>query len=65
MTWSLAKDLNSYHHQKLLVGRNILNSHLQQGCLQFPINWEGYGYEENSWVSEDNVYALAKVQEFY
>lgn len=29
------------------------------------MKWDGYGYEENTWVEEKDVAALAKVQEFY
>ena len=36
-----------------------------RGHLQFPVKWEGYGYEENSWVTEQDVTALDKLYEFY
>ena len=29
------------------------------------MKWEGYGYEENMWVAEEDMAAPAKVQEFY
>ncbi|KAF8491558.1 chromo domain-like protein, partial [Gautieria morchelliformis] len=47
------------------VVNKIIDSHLLWGCLQFLIKWEGYSYHEYSWVSEDDVCAPAKVQEFY
>jgi len=31
---------------------SILNSRLRAGKLEFLVNWKGYGYKENSWVSE-------------
>ena len=36
-----------------------------RGQLQFLVKWEGYGYEENSWVSESDIAAPDKIQEFY
>jgi len=30
---------------------SILDSRLTAGRLEFLVNWKGYGYEENSWVS--------------
>ena len=36
-----------------------------RGQLQFLIKWEGYGYEENSWVSESDIAAPDKIREFY
>ena len=35
------------------------------GQLQFLVKWEGYGYEENSWVSESDIAAPDKIREFY
>ena len=43
----------------------ILDSWLIQGWLHFQIKWEGYGYEENTWVPEGNVSAPGKIREFY
>ena len=43
----------------------ILDNQFMRGCLQFLMKWEGYGYEENSWVSEQDVMALDKLHEFY
>ena len=36
-----------------------------RGQLQFLVKWEGYGYEENSWVPESDIAAPDKIQEFY
>ena len=36
-----------------------------RGQLQFLVKWEGYGYEENSWIPELDIAALDKIQEFY
>ena len=36
-----------------------------RGQLQFLVKWEGYGYEENSWVSESDIVAPDKIREFY
>ena len=36
-----------------------------RGQLQFLVKWEGYGYEENSWVPESDIATLDKIQEFY
>ena len=37
---------------------SIPDSRLRAGKLEFLVNWKGYGYEENSWVSERDVNAL-------
>ena len=47
------------------VVEQILDSQFMRGCLQFLMKWEGYGYEENSWVSEQDVTAPDKLHEFY
>ena len=36
-----------------------------RGHLQFLVKWEGYGYEENSGVLEQDVAAPDKLCEFY
>ena len=43
----------------------ILDSQLIQGQLHFLTKWEGYGYEENTWVPEGNVSVPGKIWEFY
>ena len=43
----------------------ILDSQFMRGCLQFLMKWEKYGYEENSWVPEQDVMAPDKLHEFY
>src|SRR3979490_2595210 len=43
----------------------VLDSHLMRGQLHFLVKWEGYGYEENTWVAEEDMAAPAKVREFY
>jgi len=43
----------------------ILDSCLRSGKLEFLVKWEGYGYEENQWVPEDNIHASELVKEFY
>ena len=43
----------------------ILDSQLIRGQLHFLIKWEGYGYEENTWVPEGDISAPGKIQEFY
>jgi len=36
---------------------SILDSRLKARRLEFLVSWKGYGYEENSWVSEHDVSA--------
>ena len=43
----------------------VLDSRLMRGQLHFLVKWEGYGYEENTWVAEEDMAAPAKVREFY
>ena len=47
------------------IVEQVLDSQLMRGQLQFLVKWEGYGYEENSWVSESDIAAPDKIQEFY
>ena len=42
-----------------------MDSRLRAGKLEFLVNWKGYGYEENSWVSKHNVNALQLISQFY
>jgi len=44
---------------------SILDSRLRAGKLEFLVNWKGYGYEENSWVSERDVNAPRLISQFY
>ena len=37
------------------VVEQVLDSRLMRGQLQFLIKWEGYGYEENSWIPESDI----------
>src|SRR3979490_2612165 len=47
------------------VVEKVLDSWLMRGRLHFLVKWEGYGYEENTWVAEEDMAAPAKVREFY
>ena len=47
------------------VVERVLISRLMRGQLQFLVKWEGYGYEENSWIPESDIAAPDKIQEFY
>ena len=37
------------------IVEQVLDSQLMRCQLQFLVKWEGYGYEENSWVSESDI----------
>ena len=43
----------------------ILDSHFTQDQLHFLVKWKGYSYEENSCISEEDLTAPARLQEFY
>ena len=43
------------------VVEKILDSRLLCNQLQFLVKLEGYGYEENSWVPENDIAALDKI----
>jgi len=45
--------------------KSILDSRLRAGKLEFLVNWKGYGYEKNSWVSKHNVNAPQLISQFY
>ena len=47
------------------VVEKVLDNRLMRGRLHFLVKWEGYGYEENTWVAEEDMAAPAKVREFY
>ena len=47
------------------VVEQILDSWFIWGQSHFLIKWEGYGYEENTWVPEGDVSAPGKIREFY
>jgi hypothetical protein len=47
------------------VVEKILDSRLICNWLHFLIKWDGYSYEENTWVPEHDVLAPNKVHEFY
>jgi len=34
----------------------ILDRHFIRDHIHFLVKWEGYGYEENSWVSEEDLF---------
>ena len=43
----------------------ILDSWLRRGKLQFKVKWKGYGTEEDSWESSDDVHTDALICDFY
>jgi len=43
----------------------VLDSRLYRGKLQYLVKWKGFGYEENSWIGEDDVFAPRLVREFH
>ena len=43
----------------------ILDSRFTQDWLHFLVKWKGYGYEENSWIPEEDLAAPARLWEFY
>ena len=43
----------------------ILDSRLRNTKLQFLVSWKGYGREENSWVSEQDLHAPELVTAFF
>ena len=55
----LVDDIEEYQVER------ILNSRVFRRRLQFLVQWEGWGYEHNEWVNQDEVHAPDKVAEFY
>jgi Chromo (CHRromatin Organisation MOdifier) domain len=47
------------------IVEQILDSKFVRGRLQFLVKWEGYGYEENTWVPEQDVSTQDKLHKFY
>src|SRR6266487_2361292 len=43
----------------------ILDSRLHRNKLQYLVKWKGFGYEENSWMNEKDVFAPRLVREFH
>jgi len=43
----------------------ILDSRLYRGKLQYLVKWKGFGYEENSWASENDVFAPRLIRDFH
>jgi hypothetical protein len=43
----------------------VLDSRLYRGKLQYLVKWKGFGYEENSWAHESDVFAPRLVREFH
>ncbi len=44
----------------------ILNSHIENRCLEYLINWQGYGIDEYTWELSSNVMnAFEKIKEFH
>ncbi len=44
----------------------ILDSHINNRCLEYLTYWQGYDIDEHIWESSSNVTnALEKIKEFY
>src|SRR6266487_507281 len=43
----------------------ILNSRFHRRKLQYLVKWKGFGYEENSWADESDVFMPRLVREFH
>jgi len=49
--------------EKHYVVEKILDSHFIRDHMHFLVKWEEYGYEENPWVSEEDLSTPAKLWE--
>jgi len=61
-TAALARD---HRWRGALHGREDPGQPTPSKSASILVKWEGYGYEENSWVSENDVSAPDKIREFY
>jgi hypothetical protein len=43
----------------------VIDSRMRCRRLQYLVRWEGYGLEENSWLSEADLDAADLVTDFY
>jgi len=43
----------------------ILDSQMYYLRLQFLVAWKGYGWEENLWISTNDVHAPDLIKKFY
>jgi Reverse transcriptase (RNA-dependent DNA polymerase)/RNase H-like domain found in reverse transcriptase/Integrase zinc binding domain/Chromo (CHRromatin Organisation MOdifier) domain len=43
----------------------VLDSRVYRRKLQFLVHWKGYGYEDNSWVNDQDIHAPDAISEFY
>ncbi|XP_075711066.1 uncharacterized protein LOC142746912 [Rhinoderma darwinii] len=51
-------------HEEFLVEK-ILDSRIFRNRLQYLIQWQGYGTDDNSWESEENIHAPWLLREFH